>query len=167
MKFGKLILLLFAFAVPVSLAGCTSEKTDSAGHEEGHDHDHEGHDHEAAGPHGGHLIELGEEEYHLEWSHDDETKTLTFYVLDSAGKEEVKIPGENLQVNVTVEGNTKSWDVPAVRADGEETTAKFETADPDLFALLEAEEAAATVDVEVDGKPYQGKIEHHHHGHSH
>ena len=164
MKIGKLLLLLCVFTVPVTLAGCTSEKTDTAGHEEGHDHDH---DHEEAGPHGGHLIELGEEAYHLDWNHDDKTKTLTFYVLDGAAKEDVKIPAENLQINVTVGGETKSWNVPAVRADGEETTAKFETTDPDVFALLSDDETKATVDVEIEGKPYQGEIEHHHHGHSH
>ncbi|PQO28274.1 hypothetical protein [Blastopirellula marina] len=165
MKIGKLLLLVCAFVVPISLAGCTSEKTDTAGHEEGHDHDHEGHSHEESGPHGGHLIELGEEAYHLEWAHDD--GTLTFYVLDGAAKEEVKIPAENLQINVTVEGETKSWDVPAVRAEGEDTTAKFETKDESLFALVNDDETKATVDVEIEGKPYQGAIEHHHHGHSH
>ncbi len=167
MKIGKLLLLVCAFTVPIALAGCTSEKVDTTQHEEGHDHEHEGHDHEDTGPHGGHLIELGEEAYHLEWTHDDETKALTFYVLDSAGKEEVKIPAEKLQVNVTVEGETKSWDVPAVRADGEETTAKFETTDKQVFALLSDDETKATVDVEIEGKPYEGEIEHHHHGHSH
>lgn len=163
MKITKLLLLLCAVAVPLSLAGCTAEKTDTAQQANGPNHEHD-HSHES-GPHGGHLIELGDEQYHLEWNHDDEAHALTFYVLDGAAKNEVKIPAENLQINVSVGEDTKSFDVPAVRADGEDTTALFETDDEDLFALIEDESVKATIDAQIDGKPFQGTIEHHHHDH--
>ena len=150
----------FPFRLPVA----PRKRPTTAEHGDDHDHDH-GHSHEEAGPHGGHLIELGEEEYHLEWNHDDEAHALTFYVLDGAAKKEVKIPAENLQINVSVGEDTKSFDVPAIRADGEETTALFETDDADLFALIEDDAVKATIDAQIDGKAYQGSIEHHHHDH--
>ncbi len=176
MKIGKLLLILCALAVPFTLSGCNSAKPDAdAGHAD-HDHDHgeEGHDHDdhdhaegghshELGPHGGHLIELGGEKYHLEWDHDDEAKILTFYVLDGAAKEEVAIAGDNITINVTVDDAKQDFAVPAVRKEGEEKTAKFETKDADLFALVTADEAKATVALEIEGTPFEGEIEHHAH----
>ncbi len=53
-------------STPTSTAGATDE-----GHHEddGHDHGEEGHAHPSEGPHGGDLIELGNEEYHAELIH--------------------------------------------------------------------------------------------------
>src|SRR5688500_14491837 len=44
--------------------------------EDGHGHAH-AHSHADEGPNGGHLIELGNEEYHGEWLHDDDSGKLT------------------------------------------------------------------------------------------
>ena len=171
MRIGKLLLIVCVLAIPFTLSGCTGAKpttggdTATSGDEHGHDH---GHDEHEEGPHGGHLIELGDEQYHLEWSHDDETKALTFYVLDGDAKLEVPIKADAITVNVTVEGASKPFDVPAVRKEGEMSAAKFETKDPNLFALLEDENVKATAIVEIEGKPYEGALEHHHdHGHAH
>lgn len=174
MKIGKLLLILCALAVPFTLSGCNTAKTDTAtngehadgdGHdhgEDGHDHGEEGHSHDL-GPHGGHLIELGGEKYHLEWEHDDEAKALTFYVLDGDAKNDVAIAAENIKITVAVDDAKKDFDVPAVRPEGEEKTAKFETKDADLFALVTADEANATVTLEIEGTPFEGEIEHHAH----
>jgi len=172
MKIGKYLLILCALAVPFTLSGCNTASTDTAdsgehaddhGHgEEGHSHGDEGHSHEM-GPHGGHLIGLGGEKYHLEWDHDDEAKILTFYVLDADAKEDVAIADENIQVTVAVDDSKKDFDVPAVREEGADTTAKFETKDADLFALVTDDEAKATVTLEIKGTPYEGEIEHHAH----
>ncbi|MEW4452686.1 hypothetical protein AB1L30_08425 [Bremerella sp. JC817] len=175
MKIGKFLLVLCALAVPFTLSGCNSEKAaDNTSGEHGHDHDHGDHDHgdhghehgghsHDEGPHGGHLIELGGEKYHLEWAHDDEAKLLTFYVLDADAKEEVAIPAEAIMVNITVGEDTKPYEIPAVRKEGETTTATFESADADLFALIEDEDTKATVVLEIEGTPYNGTLEHHHH----
>ncbi|MBI1247680.1 hypothetical protein GC197_07495 [bacterium] len=170
MRIGKFLLIVCALAIPFTLSGCTSGKPTGGTPAESEAHDEHGHDHDdhESGPHGGHLIELGDEEYHLEWSHDDETKALTFYVLGSDAKADVPIKADSITVNVTVEGASKPFEVPAVRKEGEMTTAKFETKDPDLFALLEDENVKAAAILEIEGKPYEGAIEHHHdHGHAH
>ena len=171
MKIGKLLLVLCALAVPFTLSGCNTGKPDTAGngehvddhdHGDGHSHGEGGHSHDL-GPHGGHLIELGGEKYHLEWEHDDEAKVLTFYVLDGDAKNDVAIAGDNIKITVAVDDAKKDFDVPAVRAEGEDKTAKFETKDADLFALVTADEAEATVTLEIEGTPFEGEIEHHAH----
>lgn len=164
MKIGKLLLILTAAFVPLALCGCTGDagNTNTAqtgGDDHGHSHSHE------EGPNGGHLIELGGEKYHLEWLHDDEAKTLTFYVLDAEGKNEVPIAAENIAVNFSVDGATKTFEVPAVREEGATETAKFEITDEDLYALITADEAEATVVLDINGESFEGEIEHHDHHH--
>lgn len=176
------IFVLCMAVVTLPLAGCGSaESPDAAqqersGHEQEHDHGHDhdqnhshghNHSHSDSGPHQGHLIELGDESYHLEWTHDDSSKTLTFYVLDSTAKEDIEIPAENIDIHVSVADATTKYEVPAVREEGGTQTAKFEITDPDLFALLEDAKVKVIAEVQIDGNPYQGPMEHHHHGHTH
>jgi hypothetical protein len=138
------------------------------------DHDHAGHDqgeHPTAGPHGGHLVELGHEEYHAEWLLDEVTHTVTFYVLDATGKKEVPIESPELTLQLLRDGQFAKYVLKAV-ADPEDrpgTASRFEIVDADLCDVLGHEEdIVGRVQVTVDGKPYTGTIEHHdHEGHDH
>ena len=49
------------------------------------------HAHPTEGPHHGSLIELGKEDYHAEFVHDDTTDTVTIYILDAAAAKAVPI----------------------------------------------------------------------------
>ncbi len=49
------------------------------------------HDHPEAGPHGGKLIDWGEDVFHVEFTIDTATKTVTLYVLDDKAKPSSKI----------------------------------------------------------------------------
>ena len=85
---GTGLLAVIGFA-----AGCSLESTPKGGSKAGqksgdkddhdHDHDHDGHDHHdhdhahMHGPNGGPVLELGDEEYHAEWLHDDESGKVT------------------------------------------------------------------------------------------
>lgn len=62
------------------------------------DHD-EGHEHTA--PHGGSLVELGEEFAHLELVLDSATGTLTAYALDGEAEQPVRIAAGSLALTVT------------------------------------------------------------------
>src|SRR4029453_7178223 len=55
-----------------------------------HDHGHEGHDHAHHGTHGGELMAIGNEEYHAEWTHDEEGK-ITFYILDAEDRKSTRL----------------------------------------------------------------------------
>src|SRR6476646_8522499 len=123
-----------AALVGFSLAGCNStanhsEKTPKA--DEAHAHEHHHH-----GPHNGHMMELGGEEYHAEWTH-DETGKVTFYILDSEAKKEVPIAAEEITIDVKVGDNpAKEYKLAAVSPqDGK--AAAFEIVDKQFEGLFD------------------------------
>ena len=142
---------------------------------DGHEHGHEGHDHARHGPHGGELMGIGNEEYHAEWTHDEEGK-VTFYILDADAKKEVPIAAEKITIDVKVGDNEpKTYELLAVNPSGEPAkTAQFEIVDKDLLGVIEMlkpdnKSITATLNVEIDGTPFSQKIEPeaHDHGHDH
>ena len=169
--------LLLGLVVSCYLAGCnsaspTADNSTGKATEEGHDHGHEGHDHDHAheGPHGGHLIELGEEEYHGEWTHDEGGK-VTVYILDGAAKKTVPISADHVTIELKIGDNLKAFDLTAVnRTEGDMPQAfQFEIVDKSLLGALEAAKGIdATLKVDIQGKPFTGKIEaDHEHEHKH
>lgn len=184
-------------ALSMSLVGCGSGSTETPSEKiggtppplaseasdddhEGHDHgDHEGHDHgdEAGhahpteGPHGGHLIELGNEEYHAELLHDESTHTVTIHLLDGPAKQAVAVPLEEVTLQLFRDGKFVKYALKAVPGQGGAagTASQFEIADEALCdALCHEEEINGRLQVTIDGKPYTGTIEHSsHEGHDH
>ena len=146
-------------------SGCTkgSATSEHAHHEHGH-HDH---DHAVPGPHGGHLIELGEEAYHAELTHDDPTHKVTIYLLDGAAR--ATPPAGDLPATVslsfTVAGKSKPVDYTLSKsADG-----KYDITDEVLCTVLGSEaDLDAKFLATIAGKEYSGTLEHHaHEGHHH
>ena len=130
----------------------------------------EHHDHPAEGPHGGHLLELAEpgkenkEEYHAEWLHEESGK-ITVYILDGKAKKEVPISAEKVVIKTVVGDATDSYDLEAMDRtnSGKPTAFKFETESKELLGKLETvgKTVAATLHVDVNGTPYEGKFEQH------
>ncbi len=173
-----------------SLAGCGADASKSSsdgsgdassaadGHDDhdGHDHsDDDGHDHAAGehqhpteGPHGGHLIELGDEEYHAELLHDEATHKVAIHVLDGAGKKAVAIPATEITVQLFQDGKFVKYALKAVQASGG-SASQFELVDAALCdALCDGDATKGRLQVTIDGKPYTGVIEHERHeGHDH
>jgi hypothetical protein len=175
-----LLAACFVASVAIWGAGCTgSAPTTSAptkgGEDHGHEHgekggEHAGHDHAAHGPHGGHLIEIGEEEYHAEWTHADDG-TVTIYILDSEAKNEVPIPAEDITIETKIGENAAEFKLLAVnRSEGDmPKTAKFELVDKNLLGVLEtlSKGVTATLKADINGKMYNAPITHDDHGHKH
>lgn len=96
--------------------GCSSKdetrtfdaKDSDASAEAEHAHDHE-HEH---GPNGGHLLEVGEEQYHLEVVFDDKGRTLTAYILGPDAKTAYPIEAESLDFDQEV--GEKEHEIPLV-----------------------------------------------------
>lgn len=171
------ICALIAIAVGVS-GGCDSgagnsqggtgkaTKKDDHGHDHDHDHDHDhAHSHAAQGPHKGHIIELGEEEYHAEWTHDDESGLVAIYILDKEMKKEVPIESKQIEIKTKIGEAEKTYQLDAeYPAEGDmNQAAKFVLEDKSLItALLAAgkEGATATLHVEIAGKKYSAAIDH-------
>jgi hypothetical protein len=165
------LVLSLAAAAILALAGCqTKTSSDGSGTPgpaaAGHDHDHD-HEHHHYGPHGGHLMVIGDEEYHAEWTHDGNGE-VRFYILDAAAKNEVPIAAPMITIDVQVgENEPTTFELFAVDPQGEEMkTALFMTVDKELEGALEAlSGVTATLNVTIDGKEYRQKIEEHHHDH--
>ena len=153
-----------AALVGLWLIGCSgtanhSEKTPKP---DAHDHDHVHH-----GPHNGHLMEIGEEEYHAEWTHDESGK-VTFYILDAAAKKEVPIAAEEVVIDVKIgENASKSYKLAAVNPmDGK--SASFEIVDKQfeaLFDQLKSSGLVLTLHVNINGKQFDQRVQEHDHGH--
>ena len=125
----------------------------------GHNHAH------LHGPHGGPVLELGDEEFHAEWLLDEETGRLTVYLLDSTGKKEHPIDAPELMVNTTVAGESKSYKLAAV-GEADKPTAKFEIEDQGLIAAIEGagqDGTEAVLNVSIGGRDYAAKFEKHEH----
>jgi len=156
----------FVALLAFCLAGCTKSANDGGmaktGENEAHDHDHAHH-----GPHHGHLMELGEEEYHVEWTHDESGK-VTFYILDSEAKKEVPIAADKIVIDVKIGDNEpQTYDLPAVNpTDGKSAT--FEIKDKQLESVLEQTKSPGivlTLHANINGKQFDAPIKEHEHGH--
>ena len=153
----------------VSITGCdnggpTQSHNATEVTEGGHDH---GHDHGSEGPHGGHILGLGDEEFHLEWLHNESGK-LTFYLLDAAAKADVSTAAKSIAITTTIIDETATVTLNTTTPDGDEHN-KFEAIDPVLLERLKlvGHGVAASASVQIDGKQYTGEFEHHDHGHGH
>ena len=134
----------------------------------GHDHAHD-HSHEAVGPNGGHLVELGDEQYHLEWTHDDATGLVTLYVLNDTAEQFVPIASETVTITAKVTDSTDYKLVAVEPIGAPPVSAKFELKSPELIECLKlaGQGTEVSVALTIDGKEYRGKFEHHDHGHGH
>lgn len=163
---------IIATCTVLLLAACNSSApptpppaTDGHG---GHAHSH-GHSHEEVGPNGGHLVELGDEEYHIEWTHDDDSGLVTLYVLDAAAKELVPIASETITITAQV-NDSREYQLAAVAPSGDPpASARFELKSPELLGSLQlaGQGVDVSVAVTIDGQEYRGVFEHHDHDHGH
>lgn len=143
--------------------GCKPSSVETG--EEPHQHvGHDYHDHEA-GPHGGHLIELGAEEYHAEWLHDDETNTVTVYILDADAQNEFPIDASEILINVKVNDQPTQYKLTAFPTE-QGKSSQFQLVDGSLIvALSVGEGVSARLQVDINGTPFSATIEQHAHHH--
>ncbi|MCA9206294.1 MAG: hypothetical protein R3C99_01165 [Pirellulaceae bacterium] len=180
-RFPKFWMLAVGCCLAMPFVGCNSATQDApqaesetdhdhAGHDHGHDegHDH-GHSHEALGPHGGHLLELGQEQYHAEWTHDENAKSVTVYFLDGEAKESVAVEPESAKIEVVIEG--KEPTTYNLKPVGEGADAGYEHQDGALLTGLNmvGHGVQAKLMVTIEGQPFEAEFQHleHDHGHDH
>ncbi len=73
-----------------------------------HDHDHD-HEH-AEGPNGGHLLEVGEDQYHVEVVFDEKGRTLTAFILGPDAKTAFPIEGKTIDFDLEI--GEKEHEIP-------------------------------------------------------
>ena len=165
-----------ALTLGLFIPGCgspTTSKEPPSGQTEhfegdGHDHSEDAAAHPTEGPHGGHLIELGDEEYHAELLHNDSTHTVTVHLLDGPAKQAVAIPEKEITLQLFQNGQFAKHVLTAVSATADPvgTSSCFQAVDAALCGeLRDEEEVRGRLQVTIDGKPYTGSLEHMGHDH--
>jgi hypothetical protein len=154
-----------AAAATLALSGCGGQSSEFHQATKGvavkappHEHEH--------GPHGGHLVELGEEEYHAEVVFDAKTARLTIYLLDSTAKQAAPIDSKDVSLKLAIDGKSEGFHLPAVpdAGDPQGKASRFELAgDADIKAHIKDEEdLKGTVSVKIGDKSFSGDIKHEH-----
>jgi hypothetical protein len=157
----------------VFTTGCgNGKKGEKAEHHEGdgHKEGEKGHGgHAEEGPHNGHLIELGKEEYHVEMIHDDAAHKITLYVLDGAAKKSVPITERELTVNLLVADKPAQFKIPALPQadDPNGQSSRFELVNEPLCEALDDPKSKARLSLNISGKLFSGDMAHEEHGEDH
>ena len=163
-----------AFGLTFGACGCTSQKdyktveaVKQAPPLPEHDHGHA-----AKGPHGGGIVELGEEEYHAEVVVDHDSESLAVYVLGKDAK--TAEPVAATEISIALEGKDPLTLKATPQADdGEGKASKFVIVDHDLVhVLMDTGFLHGDLRITIGDKPYLGHVDYHldgssHEGHDH
>ena len=133
---------------------------------------HDDHGHASEGPHHGPLIELGNEEYHVEVVHDDATGAVTLYLLDSHAEKSVTTTATEAVINLKHGDTPEQFKLAAQPEEGNPAgqTSRFTLTDKELVEHLHEAAARAKLNITLGDTPYSGAIppeDHAEHGHEH
>jgi hypothetical protein len=176
MRMPGTYLTALALLAVTGFAGCGASPSEPSAAKSEHSHnDGHAHNHPAVGPHGGQLIELGQEDYHGELVHVEGEQRITIYILDSQAKQVVKVSQPELLLNIVTAGNPRQFKLAAATQPGKtgENVSCFQVEDQELCHALHMADARGRLAVRVDGKQYVGDVVHHDHdahspiGHTH
>ena len=153
------------------LTGCQSndDKTQNYGEanqsqKQEHNHDHADHDHgHGKGPNGGHLLELGEEEYHAEFVFDPKTKKTTLYISGKDYHKPQPINAEEVFLELKVGEEIAEVPFTAAPLEGEKdgTSSRFELPGDQLpDGIAGEDEFNGTVHITIGEKEYSAEITH-------
>ena len=176
MRASTLLLLISALCLAI---GCGKDgasgkpAADATGQTAGPDshagHDHHDHDHAALGPHGGHVMEIGEEQYHAEWTHDNTSGKITIYLLDGEIKDDAWSTAESIVISTTIRDKTEDYQLVAANQDDQNPpqASKFEITSPNLLTALNqvGEAVKAELKVSIGGDSFTKAFEAHNHDH--
>ena len=161
--------LSLAAVMMFSAAGCGEPAAEPAGTAGNKAPSQEVHAHPSEGPHHGDLVELGNEEFHVEVVHGDAGK-VSAYILDSTAKAAVPVDSPDLTINISHDGHAEQFKLLPEKetADPDGKSSRFSLTDKELAGDLDNHDATAKVVVTIQGKQYTGNIAHAHaddHGH--
>lgn len=119
------------------------------------------HGHVEVGPHKGMLIELGEEEYHAELLVDENTHTVSIFLLDGAGKNNFAIPAKEITVTLKHDGKPESFKLKAKpqKSDSVGMSSMFTLKDEEFVDDLHHKGSDPRLMLTINGKSYAAKIE--------
>ena len=144
----------------VTLTGCGNSGTEQVEDPAPNGIGAAAHNHPMEGPHGGPLIELGNEEYHGELIHDDDAGTVTIYILDSAATTTVPIDATEVTINLSHGGKAEQFIVAASpnTDDPEGKSSRFVSDDTNLATELDhGHEAQLVVKINGHAIPWRNR----------
>ena len=164
---------LISILVLLLVVGCQQQSVDQPAPAAGnasHDHEHDhGHDHAHTGPHGGHILELGREDYHAEWTHKDQSSEIVVHLLDADIKQDVSTTAELIMISTTIRGEQQTYELAADNQDESDPprATRFTITSPSLLTALKQVGAGVQADISViiDGKMFRGSFEKNEHDH--
>ena len=169
------VLAAMAFGAGLFLAGCGTpcdqgSCSDAPGASSccpASDDDH-GHQHEAAGSHGGKLIELGEGQYLAELVIHKDTHKVAVYLLDAEAKKPAAGDRIPIVMQIFEDGKFVDYTLEAIPADAKDAgVSQFATVNEKLSdAVLGSDQLRGRLKVSIQGKPLVGIFECHAHGQS-
>jgi hypothetical protein len=158
---------LLAIAGLFAVSGCTNQPANPPPQQSGASH----HDHPADGPHSGHLIELGNDEFHAELVYDDVSEMITIYLLGADAKTPVFSADPELPLNLVVDGKPQQAKLAAKPQGGEtaEKCSRYQLVDANVLKALVKDRIAGRLNVNINGQSYTGdvKLDDHAHDHDH
>ena len=159
--------LFFLGTIVFGLSGCMEAEPEKNSPQPVASKDEHAHEHPTEGPHHGHLIELGNEEYHVELLH--EKSVVTIYVLDGAAKAPVAIEAKTIIINLKHDGKPEQFELAASpdAGDAESKSSRFTIDSAELAEHLEHADAEARLNITINGTPYNVSLAHSHEGHDH
>jgi hypothetical protein len=168
MKLHRLFVLSSVVAVGMfGLAGCSGE-SDIEHPEVPTNTEEDQHTHDMHGPHDGHIIELGTEEYHAELTHDEAAHKVTVYILDGSAKNAAPIAAESLTINLVADGKPMQFTLAAMPLEGEDgVCSRFGLESEELLHELEEEGSKPRLSFSVGDTQFNGDIELGDHDHDH
>ncbi len=159
--------LLVTGTILLGLSGCMEAEPEKNAPQPVAQKDEHAHEHPTEGPHHGHLIELGKEEYHVELLH--EKSVVTIYVLDAAAKAPVAIEAKTIAINLKHDGKPEQFELAASpeTGDADGKSSRFTIDNAELAEHLEHADAEARLNITINGTPYNASLAHSHDEHDH
>ena len=160
------MILICLFVASLGVAGCTGDTQTTTGPETSPPPPTvDAHAHPSEGPHHGELIELGNEEYHAELLHDDQS--VTIYILNGAADQQVPIEATEITINTTHDGQPEQFQLVASpdQNDPAGKSSRFVSNDAELAGHIDEEGAEHRLVLTISGRSYRGEIAHDHDGH--
>jgi hypothetical protein len=122
------------------------------------------HSHPSKGPHGGELVELGAEEYHVELVVQEKQNRVDIYLLDSNAKLPVAIDATFVALNVKLDAKPTQLKLLPVVQENEVAgmNSRFSLTSSELISALHSKGGDARITVKIGKKSYVVKLAHNH-----
>src|SRR5262249_43955358 len=153
------------FAICLGLTGCSKSKTSAPPAGQAAISAHHHHHGSARGPHGGNIIGLDVENYHVELTSDEKTNRVGAYVLGEDAATLAPIDARPIAITVTIDDKPTEYTLPTVAQPGDPAgkSSYFELVSEPLLATLTGKSKSQYPDIEltatIDGKPHLGDID--------